>query len=136
MAKPEWGMKRTCQGCSARFYDLQRDPIVCPVCSTVYDPEKQPRVRRGSSVVRDEPVLVPAAVKKSAEVHDGDVDLLEDDTDDVEIDDVKDDDADSGDDEIANEDSELMEDTSELGEDDDDIGEVMEHVDDDMGDKS
>jgi uncharacterized protein (TIGR02300 family) len=36
--KAERGTKRTCQntGCGARFYDLNRDPILCPVCSTVY----------------------------------------------------------------------------------------------------
>ncbi len=135
MAKLEWGLKRTCQGCSARFYDLQRDPIVCPVCGTVYDPEKQPRVRRGSSVVRDEPVPVPAVVSKSGAAGDPDSDLSEDDAEEVELDEIKDGD-DSADDDLASEDSELMEDTSELGEDDDDIGEVMEHVDDDLGDKS
>ena len=32
MAKPEWGTKRECQGCGAHFYDLKRDPIVCPKC--------------------------------------------------------------------------------------------------------
>ena len=33
------GMKRTCQSseCGARFYDLARHPIVCPVCGTVYE---------------------------------------------------------------------------------------------------
>lgn len=32
------GTKRTCQGtsCGARFYDLNRDPIACPICGTVY----------------------------------------------------------------------------------------------------
>jgi uncharacterized protein (TIGR02300 family) len=37
--KAERGTKRTCQnsGCGARFYDLNRDPIACPVCSTVYN---------------------------------------------------------------------------------------------------
>jgi len=36
--KAERGTKRTCQntGCGARFYDLNRDPIMCPMCSTVY----------------------------------------------------------------------------------------------------
>ncbi|MGB0671459.1 MAG: TIGR02300 family protein, partial [Rhodospirillales bacterium] len=32
MAKPEWGTKRACQSCGARFYDLGRNPIVCPKC--------------------------------------------------------------------------------------------------------
>lgn len=32
------GTKRTCQSgsCGARFYDLGRDPIVCPICSATY----------------------------------------------------------------------------------------------------
>lgn len=32
------GTKRTCQNedCEAKFYDLNRDPILCPVCQTVY----------------------------------------------------------------------------------------------------
>lgn len=36
-SKAERGTKRTCQNgsCGARFYDLKRDPIVCPMCSTV-----------------------------------------------------------------------------------------------------
>ena len=38
MAKAEWGTKRVCLSCSARFYDMMRDPIVCPECETVFDP--------------------------------------------------------------------------------------------------
>jgi uncharacterized protein (TIGR02300 family) len=36
--KAERGTKRVCQNpdCSSRFYDLNRDPIVCPICQTVY----------------------------------------------------------------------------------------------------
>jgi uncharacterized protein (TIGR02300 family) len=30
------GTKRTCQNCDERFYDLERDPIVCPFCGTKY----------------------------------------------------------------------------------------------------
>ena len=32
------GTKRSCQNeqCGARFYDLNQDPITCPVCQTVY----------------------------------------------------------------------------------------------------
>jgi uncharacterized protein (TIGR02300 family) len=58
VAKPEWGAKRACHSCGARFYDLSRDTIVCPVCNTVYDPERQQRTRRGGSVVKEQPVAV------------------------------------------------------------------------------
>jgi len=30
------GTKRTCQACEVRFYDLLRDPIVCPSCGALY----------------------------------------------------------------------------------------------------
>ena len=37
MAKPELGTKRLCAGCGAKFYDLNKDPITCPKCGTVYE---------------------------------------------------------------------------------------------------
>ena len=46
MAKSEWGVKRVCQSCDVRFYDLRRDPIVCPSCGTKFDPESVLRSRR------------------------------------------------------------------------------------------
>jgi uncharacterized protein (TIGR02300 family) len=35
VAKPELGTKRLCGNCGAKFYDLSKDPIVCPKCQTV-----------------------------------------------------------------------------------------------------
>jgi uncharacterized protein (TIGR02300 family) len=36
VAKPELGAKRQCQNCGAKFFDLNKDPIVCPKCGTVF----------------------------------------------------------------------------------------------------
>ena len=36
MAKPELGAKRQCQNCGAKFFDLNKDPIVCPKCGAVF----------------------------------------------------------------------------------------------------
>ena len=36
MAKPELGAKRQCQACGAKFFDLNKDPIVCPRCGTLF----------------------------------------------------------------------------------------------------
>ncbi|WP_290547055.1 TIGR02300 family protein [Aestuariivirga sp.] len=33
MVKAELGTKRTCPSCAARFYDLMKNPIVCPKCN-------------------------------------------------------------------------------------------------------
>lgn len=30
------GMKRTCQSCDERFYDLEKTPILCPHCGAKY----------------------------------------------------------------------------------------------------
>jgi uncharacterized protein (TIGR02300 family) len=38
VSKPELGVKRLCANCGAKFYDLHRDPIVCPKCTTVFVP--------------------------------------------------------------------------------------------------
>ena len=50
--KAQRGTKRTCQNpeCGSRFYDLNRNPIACPVCNTAYvlappAPETSPAAR-------------------------------------------------------------------------------------------
>ncbi len=134
MAKPEWGSKRTCFSCGARFYDLRRDPVVCPVCSAVHDPARQPRPKRSGPATRDEPVLVAPPPRATREVEPLDDQVAEGEGDDLE------DTADAGDegdvDDLGSEEGEIIEDASELGEDDDDIGEVMEHIDDEIEDKA
>ena len=47
LAKPALGTKRICTGCEAKFYDLGKDPIVCPTCETVYVIAKAPPPRGG-----------------------------------------------------------------------------------------
>jgi uncharacterized protein (TIGR02300 family) len=37
VAKPELGIKRICPNCGAKYYDLNRDPIVCPRCGTHFE---------------------------------------------------------------------------------------------------
>src|SRR5215472_15547974 len=46
VAKPEWGTKRICPSCGARYYDLLRKPVVCPKCATPFDPEAFLKSRR------------------------------------------------------------------------------------------
>jgi uncharacterized protein (TIGR02300 family) len=41
------GTKRVCQACEVRFYDLRRDPIVCPSCGAQYTPMAQPPAEAG-----------------------------------------------------------------------------------------
>ena len=37
MPKDEWGTKRACPKCTVKFYDLNKDPIVCPSCEASFD---------------------------------------------------------------------------------------------------
>lgn len=64
MPKPEWGVKRTCTHCRARFYDLQRSPVVCPKCGTELDLSEAVKLKRGAPAAAR---AVPAAPKAEAE---------------------------------------------------------------------
>jgi uncharacterized protein (TIGR02300 family) len=137
VAKTEWGAKRTCHSCGARFYDLRRETIVCPVCDTVYDPERQPRTRRGGGVIKDDVVAVSRVDDDALKKKKLEAESVDDDNDDESDTEDSEEKGGEGDmEEIKAEDSDLIEDTSDLGEDDDDIGEVMEHLDEDVEDKT
>ena len=60
MAKPELGTKRLCGNCGAKFYDLSKDPIVCPKCHTVMAPAAI------AARSRPEPVAAPRPVAAAA----------------------------------------------------------------------
>lgn len=111
MAKPEWGIKRQCQNCNTKFYDLKRSPILCPKCGTVYDFEsilKSRRSRPSTTDYSDDPLNISkfGAANESEEFLEQDIDVA---------------DSDAGDDV-------LLEDASDLGEDVEDMAEVIEHV--------
>ena len=69
MAKPELGTKRLCGNCGAKFYDLNKDPIVCPKCHTVMElAAVSPRARpdaaaaaRAAAPAAEEEAPAPAA---------------------------------------------------------------------------
>ena len=74
MAKPDLGTKRLCGSCGAKFYDLAKDPIVCPKCETVFHP-----VVYTSTRMRPEAARAPVAplVPEAAEVPEvADVELV------------------------------------------------------------
>lgn len=125
MAKPEWGAKRVCQACGTKFYDLKRDPIVCPSCSAEFDPEALLRSRR---TTKPQPTpKVVAAKKVSPEVEDEEkLETEEEETEDLEDLEEAEEELEeepkeelSGDEEEEEEDEDLIEDASELGDDDD-----------------
>ena len=59
MTKPELGTKRLCAGCNAKFYDLNKNPIVCPMCQAVFELPKPTPVRGRRAV---EPIVAAVPV--------------------------------------------------------------------------
>ena len=118
MAKPEWGTKRICPSCGARYYDLLRDPVVCPKCSTPFDPEAFLKARRSRPVAPVEKELEPVGADEiDPDIEKEEADVAEDDEEEgVPLE------------EAEEEDEELIEDASELGEDEDDMAEVIDNV--------
>ena len=51
MGKIERGIKRICQECGALYYDLEKNPIVCPKCGAEFDPEAILKSRRTRPLV-------------------------------------------------------------------------------------
>ena len=88
MAKPEWGLKRTCRDCGKRFYDFRRAPIVCPGCQAVFDPLALLRPRRARAAGAA-PAARPEAVarREVAEAGRDDGDAADVAVEDEEIDD-------------------------------------------------
>jgi uncharacterized protein (TIGR02300 family) len=113
VAKPEWGTKRICPSCGTRYYDLLREPVICPKCSTAYDPEAFLKSRRARPIPAVEKELVPV---EAEELETEEADVVEGEEEAVPLE------------EADEEDEELLEDASELGEDEDDMAEVIENV--------
>ena len=65
--KAERGTKRTCQNpeCGSRFYDLNRDPIVCPICQTAYRPEASPVAMAAAAAAGSERAAARAGPPRS-----------------------------------------------------------------------
>ena len=38
MVDPKFGTKRVCEACGGKFYDLNKNPVVCPLCGHSFDP--------------------------------------------------------------------------------------------------
>src|SRR5271170_3725269 len=79
VAKPEWGTKRICPSCGARYYDLLRDPVICPKCSTPFDPEAFLRARRARPPAPVEKELEPVGPEEiDADIEPEEIEAVED----------------------------------------------------------
>ncbi len=56
MTKPDWGLKRICPHCAARYYDMKKKPPVCPSCGTVLELETLTKSRRARAPIEEKVV--------------------------------------------------------------------------------
>ncbi|MCW3477859.1 TIGR02300 family protein [Limobrevibacterium gyesilva] len=89
MAKPELGTKRVCVSCGARFYDLAKQPALCPKCGTE-QPAEQPRMRRAAGNVADEKRRAKAAPVPGLEDADVEVEVTEEEVEEDVLEDTSD----------------------------------------------
>ena len=73
MVSAELGTKRTCPSCAARFYDLLKNPIVCPRCGVAFVAEAL-LPSKGEQPAAVHKVREPVPVAEEAEA--GDVELV------------------------------------------------------------
>ena len=113
MAKPELGSKRQCQNCGAKFFDLNKDPIVCPKCGTVFQgAARAARAPAKEDEEETEPVTPPGVdVVSLDEVEASEEKVPETAIDDV---DVEDESAEGEDDSFLEEEEEDEDDVSNL----------------------
>ncbi|WP_057462721.1 TIGR02300 family protein [Pseudovibrio sp. POLY-S9] len=67
MARPELGTKRLCAACGAKYYDLKRDPIICPKCGDMFDLGMTAKTAKAVKAVQKEEAK-EALVKDDAEL--------------------------------------------------------------------
>ena len=117
MAKPELGTKRHCPNCGTRYYDLNRDPILCPKCGTAFDVHSVARARPAAVVEEETEEEEETAGPEFVPLEEADEDAGDAETADI----------DGGGDEIdAADDSFLAEEDDEEG----DVGDILPGVDD------
>jgi uncharacterized protein (TIGR02300 family) len=89
--KLQRGTKRECQNpdCGSRFYDLNRDPITCPICNTVYQivvaPPPQAHARPALRPVKKPVPFVADVVKPDAPAEEGEELVAVEDADEVTV---------------------------------------------------
>ena len=124
MSEPEWGIKRVCPSCSVKYYDFNKNPIVCPKCDFEFDPDLLLKSRKGRSIAtKPEDNLVSRDDQKEEETLEEDLNSIENNEEILEIDDG----TDMQDNEIENSiEDKINDDNDDLNIIDDDINEKDE----------
>jgi uncharacterized protein (TIGR02300 family) len=135
VAKPELGTKRLCGSCGAKFYDLGKDPIVCPKCETVFvvvvpvargrAAEAAAAAAAGAAAAAAAAAAAKAKETETAEAETADVELVSLEDADAEATGKKGGDAAEGDDDLEVEETEEAPFIEEQEEGDDDVTDII-----------
>ena len=113
MSKPEWGIKRVCPSCSIKYYDFNKNPIICPKCEFKFDPDLLLKSRKGRSIAtKNEDNQVSSDLQNEEKTLEDDINSIENDEEILEIDDdteIQNHDIDSNIEEKINDDDEALE---------------------------
>jgi uncharacterized protein (TIGR02300 family) len=135
VAKPELGTKRLCTNCGAKFYDLNKDPIVCPKCHTVLElaavntrtrPDAGGRAAAAAAAAEEEVVTPETAEAEFVSLEEADAEAQGKKTGEGEA-------VEGAEDEVELEDDEALDDAAfieETEEGDEDVTDIIGEVDD------
>ena len=120
MSKPEWGIKRICPSCSIKYYDFNKNPIICPKCEFEFDPDLLLKSRKGRSIAtKTEDNIVLNDIEKEKEIIEDNINSIENNEEILDID----------------EDTDLQNDDNIQHNINDDVDDDLEIIDDDLDEK-
>ena len=113
VAKPDLGGKRQCLNCGTKFFDLNKDPITCPKCGTIFQVAAAAAPVRASRATRntDDDETETEDNAETVPLEDADADANEDGK--VTAATPEDDDGDSDDDSSSDDDDTFLEEDEE-----------------------
>ena len=91
MVDPKFGTKRVCEACGGKFYDLNKNPVVCPLCGHSFDPN-----------AASTPVAPVAEVAPVQDPPEKDDDETPKDENEISLDDIVEEDGDDGETSLPN----------------------------------
>jgi len=122
------GLKRICMSCGARFYDMNRKPIICPACGAEFTGEIKVKNRRSRAIAEDLDEEQAPEIENDTAIETAETEEVEGDDTLVSLDDL-----DEGEEDIAEDDDIDMDDDLDIDVDeedlDDDIAEDEEEED-------
>jgi uncharacterized protein (TIGR02300 family) len=89
MTRDDWGIKRACLSCGTKFYDWNKSPIICPICSAEFDPDYLSKRKTKKFQEKGDDAIDEIDTIGDEDLIDESGDDLDDSGDDIELDNEK-----------------------------------------------